>query len=94
MKNTENKISLPNPVYDRLAERASWLGLTPDELASQIILRKSMNCHGCGLEDADKPDKPALDVPPCSRCSRNPKIQDKWNERWTLNEKNQPFIEK
>ena len=104
------KIPLKADVYTKLENTAKIKGLTPDELASKIILEKS-TCHNCGLESAD--DCPKRHIPydfnvkPCRNCLRNPQIilgpqmgnlkpkqKDFWNECLTLDENNLPFIER
>jgi len=116
------KILLKVDVYTKLEDQAKIKGLTTDQLASQIILRKSMTCHDCGLESVDDcvqgkhiPADPTKF--PCDYCLRNPEVKrrreiakkvgkikliklfvredrDRWNECWTLNENNLPFIER
>jgi hypothetical protein len=98
------KIPLPADVHAKLEKAAKIKGLTPDELASKIILEKS-TCHNCGLESVDDcvqekhiPADPTKF--PCIGCVRNPErntqliSRDFWNECWTLDEKNLPFIER
>jgi len=95
-------------VYAKLENTAKIKGLTPEQLASQIILRKSKSCHGCGLEWENCPTthEPATpDKFPCNLCSRNPvfpqqmnfkgtDVKDRWSELWTLDADGKPFIER
>jgi len=97
------KIPLNANTYTELEKQAKIKGLTPDELASKIIVRKA-TCHDCGLENAD--DCPNKHLPfdvkafPCVGCLRNPErntqliSKDFWNECWTIDENNVPFIER
>ena len=51
-------------------------------------------CIGCGLEADGKSGYPSVEMAPCTVCSRNPAIKDRWNEAWTIDETNIPFIER
>lgn len=54
-------------------------------------------CHECGLEDADACVQgqhiPAINGEPCRSRVRSPRIHDRWDERWCLDENGQPIIE-
>jgi len=94
------RIPLSEETYAKLENSAKIRGLTPEDLAAKIILSKSVEktCHNCGLESADNcpqkhiPADESLEV--CAHCLRNPNYKDRWNECWTLNENNLPFVER
>jgi hypothetical protein len=95
-KLSEKKIvflSLKN--FEKLAYSVENRGMTVDQLLQKIILENALKrtCHGCGLEDAEKPGYPSVEGNPCAICARNPKLRDRWNEAWTMDE-NRVFIER
>ena len=92
----EKTINLPEKTYEKLEYAAKQRHLTPEQLASRIVLENALrrSCIGCGLEAEDKSGHPSVETAPCVACSRNPAIKDRWNEAWTTDEGNIPFIER
>jgi len=96
------KIPLSKEAYQHLEVQAKIKGLTTDQLASEIVISK-FTCHGCGLEweNCPRTHEPADPTKfPCVGCVRNPKrntqliSKDFWDECWSLDENNLPFIER